>query len=187
MKILALIAVASACGDKHVDPEVLEVNAFVPANHKDDLDFVMREVDEVLPKQMWKVPAPKSWDVSNDGGRISSRHDRVNGSLGARVGSFIAVSTENCAGDCSPTPHALDSEYQKIMHERDKDIEMNGKRLHQRIRRWTERFEAGAVHINVATWASERPTYRFCEARLEPELADAQEAFEAACVLAATY
>ena len=84
--------------------KVPEVNAFVPANHKDDLNFVMREVNEVLPKQIWKVPAPKSWDVSQDGGRISSRHDRVNGSLSSRVGSYITVSTEHCEGDCSPSP-----------------------------------------------------------------------------------
>ncbi len=184
MKILALIGVLSACGDKHADPEVPEVNAFVPANHKADLDFVMREVDEVLPKQMWKVPAPKSWDVSKDGGRISSRHDQVNGSATSRVGSYITVSTEECTGDCSPSPRVMGSGYQDVMHERDKDIETNGKRLHQRIQRWSAEFEGGAVYIKVATWASERPMYRLCQARVEPELVGAQEAFEAACVLA---
>jgi len=187
MKILALIAVLTACGERRADPEVPEVNAFVPANHKDDLDFVMRDVDEVLPKQMWKVPAPKSWDVSKDGGRVSPRHDRVNGSLSARVGSYMMVSTEHCGGDCSPSSHALGSEYEKIMHEREKDLESNGKHLHQRIQRWSNDFEGGAVNIRVATWASERPTYRLCQALVEPDLADAQEAFEAACVLAATY
>lgn len=187
MKILALIAIMSACGDKHVDPEVPEVNAFVPASHKGDLDFVLRDVNEVLPKQMWKVPAPRSWDVPAYGGHIISRHDPDHGTLSERVGSFIAVSTEYCGFDCSPTPHALDSVVKEIMHEREKDVEVNGKRLHQRIQRWTNEFDGGSVTIRVATWASERPTYRFCEAMVEPNLADAQEAFEAACVLAATY
>jgi hypothetical protein len=187
VKSLALIIVLSACADKHAAPEVSAANDFVPADRKGELDFVMRDVDEVIPKQMWKVPAPKSWDVSQDGGRISRRHNSGSGGARAPVGSFITVSTEHCGGDCSPSPVEHGIGYQKVMHERDEDVEVDGKHLHKRIRRWLATFEGGVVHIEVKTWASDRPVFRECEARLEPDLVEAQEAFEAACVLAATY
>ncbi len=183
MKLLALLAVLSACDDKHVDVEVAEVNAFVPVSLRNNLDFVMRDVDDALWKQKWKVPAPRSWVISKEGDLISAPPAPVSASV-TQVGSFIRVYTGPCPGLCSRTPSEQPN---KLMHERYRDFVTNGKHLQQRIMRWTERFEEDAVHISVVTWAAERPTYRSCEARLERELADAQEAFEAACVIAAIY
>ncbi|MEP6864169.1 MAG: hypothetical protein ABJE66_26320 [Deltaproteobacteria bacterium] len=183
MKRLALLTILCACGDKRAEPEVTAVNALVPANLQGQLEFVMRDVDElqVMPtKQKWKVAAPKSWEVRRDGGRISPPNQPNDGTLNSRVGSFIALWTEKCESECTPPPRL-----QAVLSEHAEDIVVNGKPLHRRTQVWSmDGTGDEGVYITVHTWASAGPVYHECKVRLLPELKDAEKAFEAACTLA---
>jgi hypothetical protein len=185
MKRYALVLAVFACGDKQTEPEVSAVNALVPANHENDLDFVMRTVDELqfMPtKQRWRVPAPKSWEVTQHGGRIYPREAMGSGSGGSKVRSSITLVTERCDGECVAPPH---QEAPFILSDRDKDIVVDGKAFHQHIQ-VTSFANVGddRVAIKVLTWASGGHVSHECGVVLDAELKDAEKAFEMACVLA---
>ncbi|MEP6864983.1 MAG: hypothetical protein ABJE66_30465 [Deltaproteobacteria bacterium] len=170
---------AAACSNtaKESDLKVSAVNDLVPAQYKYKLDFVARSVNAgPEEKQLWTVPAPKSWRVDSSGGGIYAQSE-------AAGKSYIQVWTKPCSGQCKPE---LPSDRADLVDEREQDVEVNGKPLHRHI-------EISAPHpivpddglyISVYTWAPGGTIYHKCTARLAPEIRDAQKAFEAACTLA---
>lgn len=183
--VLAIVCVCG-CGARRADPLVEEVNALVPAKHKEDLVFVMREVEEhqAMPSiQTWRVPAPRSWDVSADGGRIAPRTNAANGGSGvSRLGSHIKLWTERCEGECVP-PTRLTGKF--VLSDHDEDLQVGGRALHRRVQVWSAQVPGDdAVNITVVIWPAAGPVVRECSVRLEPALQDAVKAFEAACTQA---
>lgn len=177
---VAILLMAAACGNtaKDADPGVPAVNALVPANYKYKLDFVMRTVNAgVDDKQPWRVPAPKSWRVSSTGGDIAPQSD-VSGK------SHLQVSTKPCKGPCDPKlpDSATDTVTERVL-----DVQVNGKPFRQRVELVTEHAAVpdDGLYINVYTWEPTGTVYHECDARVAPEIKDAQKAFEAACTLAA--
>ena len=182
MKSLVLLAVLSACGDKHAEPVVAEVNALVPASHRTDLDFMMRDVEELLPpwKVKWRIATPKSWEEL--GTDLVAPHHKGSNDPSSYVGSFISLRTEKCEGECTPPPRLM-GKY--VMSEHDEDIKVNGRAFHRRVQIWSAQVPGDdGVNINVHTGASAGPVYHECSVRLEPEFQDALKAFESACTLA---
>jgi len=182
MKRLILLAVLCGCGDRHAEPDVVEVNALVPAAHKSDLDFVMRDVAEVLPpwKLNWTIPAPKSWEVV--GLDLVAPHRKGSNDPSSYVGSFIALRAEKCEGECVP-PQRLTGKF--VLSEHDEDFKVNGRTLHRRVQVSSSQVQGDdAVNISVHTWPSTGPVLHECSVRLEPEFQDARKAFETACTLA---
>jgi hypothetical protein len=85
-------------------------------------------------------------------------------------------------GECVAPAH---QEAPFILSDRDKDIVVNGKTLHQHIQVTSfANVGDGKVSIAVRTWASGGHVSHECGVVLDAELKDAEKAFEMACVLA---
>jgi hypothetical protein len=175
---IAILLMAAACRNAaKTDPGVPAVNDLVPANYKYKLDFVMRTVNAGIgDQQLWKVPAPKSWRFSGSGGDIVPQ-----GVVSGK--SYMQVSMKACKGQCNPqTPESTTD----AVRTRELSIQINGRPFRQRVELITEHAAVpdDGVYINVYTWEPTGSGYNECNARIAPEIRDAQQAFETACMLA---
>lgn len=177
-RTIAILVTAAACRNAATtDPEVPAVNDLVPAKYKYKLDFVMRTVNAGIgDEQLWKVPAPRSWRFAGSGGDIVPQ-SVVSGK------SYMQVSTKQCKGQCNPQ---LPESATDTVNTRDLSVQLHGKPFRQRVELITVHaaIPNDGVYINVYMWEPAGSVYYECDARIAPEISDAQKAFETACTLA---